>query len=62
MVNEINPGLGADAPFQLIVEGFFDADYNDIDTVPEPSSLVLMGTGLLWLVRRRSRSGIQSPL
>jgi hypothetical protein len=47
-INEINPGGGAGAPFQLIVEGFYDANYSETP-VPEPSSFVLLGSGLLLL-------------
>jgi len=57
-INEVNPGGGAGRPFELLVEGFYDADYNDRTTVPEPSSLTLLGTGAVSLLaaRRKRRS------
>jgi hypothetical protein len=54
-INEINPGGGAGRPFELLVEGFYDADYNDRTTVPEPSSLMLLGTGAASLVAARRK-------
>jgi PEP-CTERM motif len=54
-INEINPGGGADRPFELLVEGFYDADYNDRTTVPEPSSLMLLGTGAIALLAARRK-------
>ena len=41
-INEINAGLGAGRPLELIVEGFYDADYSE---VPEPGSFALVAGG-----------------
>jgi len=73
VINEINAGFGVGAPFQLFVEGFFDTEYNDITTepdpggggsgtgnVPEPTSLALMGAGLVCFARYR-RTGTRGP-
>jgi hypothetical protein len=51
-INEVNPGGGNGAQFQLIVEGFFDTAYDD---VPEPSAFILFGSGitLIAILRRR---------
>ena len=67
-VNEINPGAGAGASFNLLVEGFFDVDYNDITTepdpggggtVPEPSSTALAATSaLLFALRHGKRQAL----
>ena len=54
-INEIKPGGGAGGPFELFVEGFYDADYNDRTTVPEPSSLMLLGTGAVSLLAARRK-------
>jgi len=60
-VNEIVPGGGDGEPFQLLVEGFCDVDFDGATngacpaaTTPEPGSVALIGTGLLLLgsVRR----------
>ena len=73
-VNEINPGAGAGAGFNLLVEGFFDVDYNDITTepdpggggggggsVPEPSSMALaLTSALLFALHRRKRPALAS--
>ncbi|MCC6342654.1 MAG: S8 family serine peptidase [Bryobacterales bacterium] len=50
-INEIGPGGGSGATFNLLVEGFYDTDYNDIPE-PGPYFLVAFGLGLIWLVRR----------
>jgi hypothetical protein len=49
-INEINPGGGTGATFDLLVEGFFDTAFNDI---PEPSPILLIGcgAGILALLR-----------
>jgi hypothetical protein len=50
---EVNPGGGTGAPFNLIVEGFYDTEYNDTP-IPEPASLILVGSGaLLGAIRRK---------
>jgi hypothetical protein len=51
VINEINPGGGLGNPFQLLVEGFCDTAYNDtcLSAIPEPSSLLLLGGGVIVL-------------
>jgi hypothetical protein len=45
-INEVNPGGGSGAAFSLLVEGFFDTNFNDTaPPVPEPGALILFGTG-----------------
>ena len=57
-------GAGTGTPFDLLVEGFFDVNYNDITTgpdpaLPEPSSMALLGTSaLLFAVRRRKKTAL----
>lgn len=48
-INELAPGFGEGSPLELIVEGFYDTDYNDTTPVPEPSSIVLLGGGIALL-------------
>jgi hypothetical protein len=45
-INEINPGGGNGRTFRLIVEGFYDTEFND---APEPSSMILIGCGAALL-------------
>jgi hypothetical protein len=55
-INELNPGGGTGAPFNLLVEGFFDTSYNDtVPPVPEPTAFALLGSGaaLLAAIRRK---------
>jgi hypothetical protein len=57
-INEVNPGGGSGAPFSLLVEGFFDTNFNDtVPPVPEPGSLILFGTAatLLAAIRGKKR-------
>jgi len=42
-ITELALGGGTGRPFELIVEGFFDTEYNDASTVPEPSYVILLG-------------------
>ena len=53
-INEITPGGGTGRTFRLIVEGFYDTEFND---TPEPSSFLLMGCGaaLLGALRWKKR-------
>ncbi len=51
-INEVSPGGGAGAPFELLVEGFFDTEFND---TPEPSAVLLVGCGLAWIAMLRKR-------
>ena len=54
-VNEINPGGGAappNPPFNLIVEGFLDAQYGDVPE-PAPFQLIALGAAILLAARRR---------
>lgn len=50
-VNEISPGGGAGSPYNLIVEGFLDANFTD---VPEPASFALLAAGAVALLARRA--------
>ena len=53
-VNEVNPGGGTNRILNVLVEGFFDTEFND---VPEPSSMGLMSGGaalVILLARKRS--------
>jgi hypothetical protein len=52
-INEVNPGAGAGAPFQLVVEGFFDTEFND---VPEPGTVTLFAAGVAALIAGRVRA------
>jgi hypothetical protein len=63
-INELNPGGGAGASFSLLVEGFFDTNYNDtVPPVTEPASFALFGSGAAFLAvtRRRKRSVGRAP-
>ena len=51
-INEVTPGGGAGAQFDLLVEGFFDTEFND---TPEPSAVILVGGGLAWIAMLRRR-------
>ena len=51
-INEVTPGSGAGTPFDLLVEGFFDTEFND---TPEPSAVILVGGGLAWIAMLRRR-------
>jgi hypothetical protein len=53
-------GLGA--PFDILVEGFTDTEYDDAPPIPEPASVILSGSGLagvlaLCIRRRRGQVG-----
>jgi hypothetical protein len=63
VITELTPNTGIGMPFNLIVEGFLDTEYNDIpdyhppNPVPEPTTSVLFGSGLaLSALARRMRS------
>ena len=49
-INEVDPGGGTGQTFRLIVEGFYDTEFND---TPEPSSFILIGCGAALLVALR---------
>jgi len=51
-INEVNPGAGAGTPFNLIVEGFVDADFGE---VPEPGSVWLFAAGIAVIAVLRAR-------
>lgn len=53
-INEVNPGGGAGSPFDLVVEGFYDANYSE---VPEPGSFALLAAGaaVAGVLRARAR-------
>jgi hypothetical protein len=52
-INEVNPGGGAGQPFDLLVEGFVDTQFDD---TPEPSAIILFGSGIAFFgVLRRKR-------
>jgi len=51
-INEVNPGGGTGVTFNLIVEGFADANFGE---VPEPVSLWLCTAGLALLAMMRAR-------
>jgi PEP-CTERM motif-containing protein len=58
-VNEIDPDSGAGAPFNLIVEGFGNAQFGE---VPEPASFGLMAVGAILLAgstRLRRRAALR---
>jgi PEP-CTERM motif len=59
IVNNIaaaNVGVGD--PYHLIVEGFADTEFND--PVPEPTTMILSGTGLALLALKRARARMRS--
>jgi len=66
VVNEVNSGGGTAAQFRLIVEGFYDTEYNDVPgsgaAVPEPAAatLVLLGLAVFAGLKKRSRSQVSS--
>jgi hypothetical protein len=45
-INEVNPGGGNGHMFELVVEGFYDANFSE---VPEPSFLLLSGGAALLM-------------
>ncbi len=51
-VNEVTPGAGTGTPFNLIVEGFADANFGEI---PEPGSFWLFAAGIAVLAVVRAR-------
>jgi hypothetical protein len=57
-VNETTVGGGTGAVFDVLVEGFFSRDFSETPPIPEPGSLILVGTaaaGALWKRRRSHR-------
>lgn len=52
VINEVNPGGGTSAPFDLIVEGFLDTDFTGI---PEPGAAALLGSVVLAAALRLAR-------
>jgi hypothetical protein len=56
VVNNVAAGnVGVGDPFHLIVEGFVDSEFTDPSAVPEPATVFLGGSGLVFLLRRRIR-------
>ena len=58
--NTASGNVGVGDQLGITVEGFLDTDYTDPSQVPEPASLVLLGTGVLALggrLRKRLRKG-----
>ena len=61
VMHEVNVNGGLNQPYSLLVEGFYDTQYNDTSGVPEPGT-GLMAAGALALAalaaaRRRIREG-----
>jgi hypothetical protein len=57
-VNETTVGGGTGAVFDVLVEGFFGPDFSEAPPVPEPGSLILVGTAVataLWKQKRSRR-------
>lgn len=52
VITEVYPGIGNEREFSLLVEGFYGRDYSE---VPEPATLLLLGSGLCALICCRSR-------
>ena len=46
---------GVGQTFGLLVEGFLDTNYTEPTTVPEPSTVLIGGAGLLFVAARRLR-------
>ena len=55
-VNEINPATGAGRTFDLVVEGYLDANYKDIQDIPEPGPFWLFAVGVVALVAVRAHA------
>jgi hypothetical protein len=49
-INEVNPGGGTGHAFDLVVEGFYSADFSE---VPEPGPLLMTGATLAWILFRK---------
>ena len=55
VINETTVNGGTGQSFGLMVEGFFDTQYNDKSTVPEPSTIFLVCAGIVFLPLLRLR-------
>jgi len=53
VVNNTSPGLGIGDPYRILVEGFADSEFTE--PVPEPATMLLLGTGLVGLIAARRR-------